>query len=395
MERCLFHIVRKESGMDQPRNGFEYLKLLQEKKDITRPSFNDFESYLDYKAREKGIPVTGQFELTPLCNLSCRMCYVHLTKEQMNHRSVLTTQEWKHLMGEACKAGMYKATLSGGECLTYPGFQDLYLYLQGQGCRITVLTNGRLLDEKRVRFFQENPPASIRITLYGYDEESYERVTGVRCFQEVCDHIRLVTDAGLPLTVSVTPNRFLGEGVFQTMRTARSLCEHLMISNALFDPREETGRAGQEADLSLEDYCRIHRLKNELDGIPSREIPEEQLPEPGGPCHEASGCGLRCGGGQSGFSIDWRGIMHPCERLQDIEADPMRDGFLPAWETLHKAASDWPQVPECDGCPYFPTCIQCAAYMRTFTAPGKQPVELCRRTKYLVQHGVWRIPECS
>ena len=30
------------------------------------------------RARRSCVPITGTFELTPLCNFSCRMCYVRL-----------------------------------------------------------------------------------------------------------------------------------------------------------------------------------------------------------------------------------------------------------------------------------------------------------------------------
>ena len=52
--------------------------------------YREFNNYLDSKAREKGIPLQGQFELTPLCNFNCKMCYVHLNPEQMNGQSVLS-----------------------------------------------------------------------------------------------------------------------------------------------------------------------------------------------------------------------------------------------------------------------------------------------------------------
>ena len=51
--------------------------------------------FLDIKARDKGIPMGGHFELTPLCNFDCKMCYVHLTKEQLHGRPLVTAEEWK------------------------------------------------------------------------------------------------------------------------------------------------------------------------------------------------------------------------------------------------------------------------------------------------------------
>lgn len=36
--------------------------------------------YLHAKAARQGIPLSGTFELTPLCNMNCRMCYVRMSR---------------------------------------------------------------------------------------------------------------------------------------------------------------------------------------------------------------------------------------------------------------------------------------------------------------------------
>ena len=89
--------------------------------------------FLNFRAREKNIPISGCFELTPLCNLDCRMCYVHLNKAQMHGAPLLSTAVWKDLMKQAVDGGMMYARLTGGECLIYPGFRELYLYLREEG----------------------------------------------------------------------------------------------------------------------------------------------------------------------------------------------------------------------------------------------------------------------
>ena len=40
---------------------------------------NPLTDFMFYKAGNAGIPLSGTFELTPLCNFSCRMCYVRKT----------------------------------------------------------------------------------------------------------------------------------------------------------------------------------------------------------------------------------------------------------------------------------------------------------------------------
>ena len=93
--------------------------------------------------------------------------------------------------------------------------------------------------------------------------------------------------------------------------------------------------------------------------------------------------------------IDWKGTMRPCNRMEAIEALPLEEGFQAAWRRINRAACGWPRVPECEGCAYEPACVNCAAQMLRFTSPGKQPVAFCEQTRYLVQHGAWRIPDCE
>ena len=64
-------------------DGFEYIEDLRKQNGKQVQHFRTFSRYLEGKAREKGIPLSGQFELTPLCNFSCRMCYVHLEADQL------------------------------------------------------------------------------------------------------------------------------------------------------------------------------------------------------------------------------------------------------------------------------------------------------------------------
>lgn len=381
--------------MNESMNGLEFLRKLKRENGQESQGFSQFTKFMDMKAREKGIPMIGQFELTPLCNFSCKMCYVHLTPEQMTERKPLPVETWKDLMRQAWEAGMVYATLTGGECLAYPGFDELYLYLQELGCEVHILTNGYLLDEKRIRFFREHKPRSIQVTLYGWNDDVYERVTGQRAFRTVSENVRKAVEAGLHVKICVTPSEFLGEDVLETVRTGKSLGNELIVNNGLFVPREETGRAGLDHLDNIETYIRIYRMLREMDGIETAGIDEGKLPPAGGPCHECTAYGLRCGGGRSNFVVDWKGTLMPCNRLEMIRSFPLEAGFLAAWEAINREANAWPRVPECEGCPYDSVCNNCAGAMIMYAKPGKQPIGLCEQTKCYVRHGVFHIPECD
>ena len=374
---------------------YDFLKQLVEKKEAERRSFQDYYLYLDNKARKQGVPIHGTFELTPLCNFNCKMCYVHLTKEQMLERLLLTVEQWKSIIHQAWEAGMIRATLTGGECLTYPGFKEIYLYLRSLGCEVSVLTNGALIDDEWIQFFQINKPVIIQITIYGENEEVYERVTGQRNCTKVTNNIRKMLDNGLPVKVSITPNKYMGEDVFETIRMAQRFGTGLTVNNFLMNPRAETGRSKQKNDMDIDFYVRIWEQLEEQKGNKLTEISEDNLPAIGGSVHECDLCGLQCSGGRSGFNIDWKGIMHPCNLFEYIKSFPLKTGFAEAWKQMNQAAENWPRVPECEGCAYTMVCSKCAARMLQFVEPGKRPIPMCEETKYLVQHGAWHIPDCD
>ena len=382
--------------MGDPVNAFELIERLKKENGKAVQGYSNVSRYIGFKARDKGIPVSGQFELTPLCNFSCRMCYVHLDGDQLKGRSVLPAETWKDLMRQAWEAGMLSANLTGGECLAYPGFEEIFLYLHSLGCEVGVLTNGYLLDEERISFFVKHRPTRIQITLYGCNDDVYERVTGRRAFTTVIGNAKKAIEAGLPVSLNITPNTFLGDDGPETLRTAYRYCRAVTVNSAIFSPREETGRAGQQDDPENEMYLRIYRVMDELNGIPASEINERDLPPAGSAVTGDPGRGFRCGGGRSGFVMNWEGAVMPCNRMEMIRADALKEGFAAAWAKINKAVNEWPRVAECEGCVYREICNNCPANQLRFAhEPGKLPAGLCEQTKYFVCHGVKRMPECE
>ncbi len=317
--------------------------------------------FLDKRAREKAVPLKGVFELTPLCNFDCRMCYVHLDSSQMNKKPLLSAGEWEKIMREAVENGMMYATLTGGECLTYPDFQKIYLFLQKNSVQISVLTNGALLNSEMIEFLRKNPPLSVQVTIYGANEEMYERVTGKRDFEKVMNNLRRANEALLPISITVTPNPYLTkEEIGEVIRLASSFSTTFRVNSALITPREQTLRDKGFVDLDIDDYIDFFKLELSLKGqLPPAEC-EIDLPAEGGNA-TAAPKGLRCGGGRSVFNITWEGRMVPCNRLTDISANPFEDGFASAWKKINQQVSEYLLPVECEECAYKYASRGCAA----------------------------------
>lgn len=344
--------------------------------------------FLGFKARDKGVPISGSFELTPLCNLDCKMCYVHLNKEQMKGAQLLTTEQWKDIMQQAVDAGMMYARLTGGECLTYPGFKELYLFLRSRGIETVILSNGLLMGSEMVEFLKANPPAAIQVTLYGASEEAYERVTGRREFARVLENIRSIRVAGIPISIAVTPNAYMKDGEEIIRLLHREGLEYL-INSGLIKPREETNRPHADAEIDM--YVSMMKLQRELSGkIIEPECELVSLPEPGGNQKE-SPTGVLCGAGRSAFAIDWQGQMRPCNTFPCEPERVLSIGFIEAWQRTNRTANSFRRPVECEGCIYKDNCKNCVAEHATNAPVGHASSIMCAWTRRMVAAGVLQL----
>lgn len=343
--------------------------------------------YLTFRARERDIPISGSFELTPLCNLDCKMCYVHLNKQQMQGASLLSIGTWKNLMQQAIDAGMMYATLTGGECLTYPGFSELYLFLREQGIETGILSNGVLMDREMTDFLRKNPPAYIQITLYGASEDAYERVTEHRAFSKVIENIQRLRDAKLPMTVAVTPNAFMEDGE-AVIRLIYSLGLPCRINSGLLAPREGTGR--QENDAGIDRYIRMLKQQMLLDGkaVP-KTCDEEMLPESGG--SGSAEYGVRCGAGRSGFCISWDGRLLPCNTFPGVSENVLEIPFTEGWKRINEQVKQFPLPAECAGCKYRYKCKHCVAEHASGAPIGHASPAVCDWARQMVAEGVLKL----
>lgn len=373
---------------EQPKTLRALLARLNEQGVSDYRRYQAVRRFLSFKAREKGVPISGSFELTPLCNLDCKMCYVHLNKEQMKGAQLLTTDQWKDIMQQAIDAGMMYAELTGGECLTYPGFKELYLFLRSRGIEAAILSNGLLMDKEMVDFLKANPPPVIKVTLYGASEEGYERVTGKQVFARVMENIRRIRDAEIPIHISITPSAFMTDGE-EIIRLLHGEGFEYSINSAIIQPREDTEREKADAEIDL--YVSMLKLQRELQG---REVePEcepESLPDVGGNQTE-SPKGVRCGAGRSGFTVGWQGDMRPCHVLPCELQNVLKMGFAEAWKRTNELANNYPRPAECEGCAYKGSCKHCVAEHASGASVGHASPAICAWVQRMVAEGLRKI----
>lgn len=348
-----------------------------------------YNNYIENRAREKRIPLHGKLELTPYCNLDCKMCYVHLNSEQFCSDKLISVETWKRLIDEAHSAGMLYTTLTGGECLIYPGFDEIYLYLRTKGIVPCILSNGLLMNEKRIEFLKKYPPSLIQITLYGSSDDAYEKVTGHRVFKTIYHNLEMLREAHFKVAMSLTPSSYMRDDIRPLQKVAESLEIPYSINANLIAPRDNTGR--QLEDLELDQYIEIYKVWKELKQEELIPVDPAEIPSPSTDGKKAYG--LQCGGGTSSFTIQYNGKMSPCPSLSEVTTEPLKDGFLNAWHQLNDLVSKYPMPAECPECVYHDYCILCPAIHNSAKNHGHCDPHICERTRRLIQEGFMPIPD--
>ena len=355
---------------------------------MSKKGFEQWKERLITTAKEKKIPISGQFELTGRCNLDCKMCYVHNLDAAVCRERELSTEEWKRVFDEALEQELLFATLTGGECLLRPDFRELYLHLWKKGVKVSVLTNGILLGPEYVAFFKEYKPEMVQISLYGSDEAGYLRVTGHRGFEKAVGAIRGLMDAGVNVRVVTTPSRYMGDDYMNILRFCKEQglplqLGELMLSRNRDDPDKD------DYFLSMEE---LEKFSVKRAAFYRELTPPESTPEPCGPMTQAPHQGLTCSGGNCVASVMWDGIMYPCPNAMVGGGASLREmSYAEAWKHTVAAAEEVLQGAECVGCPYDKVCPKCPALRLTGLKTGHCNPAVCDLTRRLVAAGVKKL----
>lgn len=339
-------------------------------------------SYLHNRAYIMGTPLAGTFELTPRCNFSCRMCYVH---ENAEPEKELTAEEWIALGQTARDAGMLFLLLTGGEPMLRKDFAQIYTSLRKLGLMISINTNGSLLTDELFELFQRYPPTKINVSLYGADDETYRNLCGNPSFDAVRKNILRLKAAGfqVKLNCSVTPYN-----VRDVVRIYDFAKEHdLRIQSTcyMYPPVRVNGRcfgdaparftAADAAKYTL--LCREQYLTSKQLAL-SADYPVEEC---GAECGES----MSCRAGRTTFWVTWKGQMMPCGTFPTDKAYDIRTvGFEKAWELVRQDVLQVRMPKECAGCSLKKHCVACAAACVAESGDSAvKPEYICEMTHHL------------
>ena len=349
-------------------------------------------------------PANGSIELLPLCNMNCDMCYVRLSKEEMEAKGRLrTVDEWLEIGRQMKDARVLFLLLTGGEPFLYPEFRKLYLGLKEMGMILTINTNGTLIDEDLAEFLGAYKPRRVNITLYGTDEETYANLCHYPGgYEKTLRGIRLLRKYGVDVKVGGSLARANKDDLDKLLDFQNELNIPVRVDTYMMPAtRERDLPYNRQSRLDPEEAAeaRIHALKREMGPELFRQYVRQAIyqadhPEP---VEEKPGH-MACMAGQCSFTINWQGEMRPCVILSEPAVSVFEAGFQAAWEYLVEETNKILLNAKCTACHLRHLCRTCAAsaLLETGSYDGvpeymcryaEESLRILRKEQENLQHG--------
>ncbi len=352
--------------------------------------------YLYQKASAKKIPLGGAFELSPVCNFACKMCYVRKTPEQIarSGKRLKGWTEWLELAKQCREEGTLYLLLTGGEPFLYPHFRELYMQLHQMGFILSINSNGTMIDRETVEWLKTAAPSRVNITLYGASAETYERICGnPDGYVRAANAIRMLKDAGIPVVINASMIPENACDLESIIHFGRELELNTRMSTYMFPP---VRREAEESDsrftpeVSAEMFLRKQRcLMNDIqyrDMLHSqlKKMQDKQQLQQDDWGNE--GEYMRCRAGRSSFWVSWEGEMTACGMLPfPLQTDPFSQPFRDCWLALTNTVRTTQVLHECAHCEKKEICRPCVAmlYAEAGNVNRKAPY-LCRLADCIV-----------
>ena len=306
------------------------------------------------KAFADAIPISGTFELTPRCNFNCRMCYVHLKEEQIpQYGKELTAKEWIHIAEEAKEAGTTWLCITGGEPLMHPEFETIWKELSQMGFFMTLQTNASLIQGKMADLLERYPPRSVKVTLYGTDDNIYRDVCQVENgYTRVNAGIQRLKQMKIPVELVSTVIR-------QNQDDVVKMAFYAYINKLRWAATGNIRKSVRGADTDVESLRVVEDSK-----VPNGTKIVHDEKKKAVINYERKPC-TYCRDYRVGYWVLWNGKMSFCSFINELDISLKELSFSRAWKQLIEFEDllDWPD--ECKTCAKREKCVKCAATLAT------------------------------
>ncbi len=325
-------------------------------------------------------PLTINWAVTNRCNFKCRHCYSRTDpSEELEANTLFTCIE------KIVKAGVLSINFGGGEPLLRKDLLEIASFSSGKGLRVSMNSNGYLIDRARARSLKAAGFSKVGISLDSHVRVVHDEFRGIKgSHQKAVSALAFLQEAGIKTSISTVICKINHTSVQELIEFAQNHGVHqLNFHNFKCSGLGYSNK--DELDLSAiewkEFYLNAMKAKQQVKGL------EISLDDP-----IIASLGMKTGTdslvkgsvcGKLSLNIKSNGDITPCGFIPIVIGNIVTDDLKHVWDNstvLDKMRNKKP-TGKCASCNSYDECLGgCSARALALTGDFNNPDPHCWKT---------------
>jgi len=186
------------------------------------------------------------FELLSSCNLNCCYCLYH-NKRHPNIAPLHINEIYK-LIDQFNADGVDRLVLTGGEPTLHPHFVDISRYAKSKIPRVSVCTNGFILNKSLEKEIIGLNFSSYTVSIDSCIAEIHDKIRGRKgSFYQTLAFLTKLKLAGRKISIHVTIHADNVDSIDKTIDFARNFSNEIVVSTIYYDKRNQVSSLGSSS----------------------------------------------------------------------------------------------------------------------------------------------------
>lgn len=321
-------------------------------------------------------PLTINWAINNSCNFACRHCYSREDSHEELPQEVLYA-----CLEKVARAGVFSVNFGGGEPLLHPHLLEIAAFARGLGLRVSMNSNGWLIDRDRARALKKAGFTKVGISIDSHLADAHDRFRGVAGSHEralaALGHLKA---AGIATSVSTVICRINNGTVGELVAMAKAhgagqlnfhnfKCSGLGLAN-----KDDLDLSPEEWQEFYREALAVKRSEKSLDVSLDDPIIALLGERDAGSLVRGSVCG------KLSLNIKANGDMTPCGFIPIVIGNIVSDDLKKVWSDsviLQKMRHKEP-TGKCAGCSKYGDCLGgCTARALALTGDMNSPDPHC------------------
>lgn len=280
----------------------------------------DFESFMYFELEKNKIdcleyPLFLGIKITNNCNMNCEHCFVDKAKNKID----LNMGDVSDIIKKLGNKKPYRIYLTGGEPFLNKDLIDIIKYIKKNEIKISIHTNGTLIDEKIAKKICEilEKDDYLQISMDGYDEETYFKARGNKNFKKVVEGIKNLVKNKIKTKINVVVTNVNINYIDKIYNFVNELGVSEVSFSPLINTKDNLNIFLPNDDEILYNFSNVLKLYYENNGI---KIVQDPIAVPWGSKllkKYFSNTNFVCPAARTTLEIDQNGNVYPCPYLHN------------------------------------------------------------------------------